>query len=159
MAASSRAALVRVLGGSALVLALHALVAPPIGRAEEPPPPQVDLDKLMKLPSGLELDVEKRGGATRSEWRERYREARGDLEKAQAGLKKAQDKLDKAAAESDSPWRMAPPGASAGGESTERYPLTLEVKRQRSEVERAEKRLRELDVEANLASVPKEWRE
>jgi len=122
-------------------------------------PRPVDLDKLMKLPSGLEVDVDKRGGATRSEWRARFREARAESEEARAALQKAQSKLEGAAAESDSAWRMAPPGANTTAESTERYPLTLEVKRQRAEVERTDRRLRELEIEANLAGVPKDWRE
>jgi hypothetical protein len=146
--------------GLVALLAAATLAAPAPAPAEDPaPPPAVDLDKLMKLPSSHRVDVERRGGATRTEWRSRFRDARGDLETAQAGLKKAQLKLDKAAAESDSAWRMAPPGAAATSESTERYPLTLDLKRKRSEVERSEKRLRELEVEANLAGVPKDWRE
>lgn len=150
----------------AAVLAVGLLALSDAGAQQPPAPaappaeaPKVGLDKLLKLPSNLEVDVDKRGGATRSEWRTRFRDARAESETARAALEKAQSKLEGAAAESDSPWRMAPPGASATAESTERYPLTLEVKRQRAEVERTDRRLRELEVEANLAGVPKEWRE
>jgi hypothetical protein len=117
----------------------------------------VSLDKLLKLPDTMEYDVERRGGATRSEWRTRFREARGALEKAKARKAEAQKKLEDAA--SDSSWRFAPPGASGTTEATENYKLVQEVKRQDAEIQRLDKHLRDLEVEANLAGVPEDWRQ
>lgn len=119
----------------------------------------VDLDRLLKLPSSNDFGVEKRGGATRGEWRSRFRTARTDVDKSKKKLAGLQGKLDEAAAESDSPWRFVPPGASTTAESTENYSLTEAIRREKSELKRAETRLRELEVEANLANVPDAWRE
>jgi hypothetical protein len=37
------------------------------------------------------------------------------------------------------------------------YALSQKMKRRREDLERAKRRLRELEVEANLAGVPDEW--
>ncbi len=137
------------------------LAGPGGGRAEEPqapppPAPNVTLDKLLKLPDSMEYDVERKGGATRSEWRTRFREARDQLEKAKARKAEAQKKLEGSA--SDSSWRFAPPGASGATDATENYKLIQEVKREDAEIQRLDKRLRDLEVEANLAGVPEDWR-
>jgi hypothetical protein len=156
-------------GGVALgvALALGGILGPGMGRAEDAKstpapaatPPAVGMDRLLKLPSEYKPDMETRGGATRAEWRERFQKARGEIDTTKHALESAQTKLEEAAADSSSPWRVSAPGAGTStGESTERYPLTYEVKRQKEELERAERRLRDLDVEANLAGVPKDWR-
>ena len=54
---------------------------------------------------------------------------------------------------------MAAPGAQPTAENSPvSYKLRQEIRRQREEVGRAERRLRELEVEASLAGVPAEWR-
>lgn len=122
--------------------------------------PAVGLDRLLTLPSSSEFGVEKRGGATRGEWRSRFRKARGDVDRSKKKLAGLQGKLDEAAAESDSPWRFVPPGATATvSENTENYTLTEGIRREKTELKRAETRLRDLEVEANLANVPEDWRE
>lgn len=145
------------------VLLLAALLVTPVGaraQGEAPAPPgKVDLDKLLKLPEGLEFDVEKRGGLTRSEWLARFDEARQSLAVARAGLADAQERLSRFAGRSDN-WNMAPPGlpveAAESGADTQK--LRDEIRRWRGEIERSEARLRELDVEASLAGVPESWR-
>jgi len=133
--------------------------APPATAGSEATP-AVDLDRLMRLPASSDFGIEKRGGATRGEWRSRFRTARGDVDKSKKKLAGLQGKLDEAAAQSDSPWRFVPPGASTTvSENTENFSLTEAIRREKSELKRAETRLRELDVEANLASVPDDWRE
>lgn len=130
------------------------------GAAPAAPESEVELDRLLKLPSSSDFGVEKRGGATRGEWRSRFRTARGDVDKSKKKLTGLQGKLDEAAAQSDSPWRFVPPGASTTvSENTENYTLTEAIRREKKELQRAETRLRELEVEANLASVPDDWRE
>jgi len=129
-----------------------------------PPPPSgqakpVDLDRLLKLPSSVEFDVEKKGGATKTEWRARFEQAHGEVQKARADLAKAEKALETGAEKS--PWTMTAPGvqATTQTESTANFSLTQEVKHQREEVKRTEKHLRDLEVEANLAGVPADWRE
>jgi hypothetical protein len=142
-------------------LLLAALAAPGARAQGETPasPGKVGLDKLLRLPDDLEFDVEKRGGLTRSEWIGRFDEARRSLADARAGLADAQDRLSRFAGRKDN-WNMAPPGLPAesaeGGGDT--YKLREEIRRWRSEIERSEARLRDLDIEASLAGVPESWR-
>ncbi len=128
--------------------------------AEEPAPanPPVRLDKLLKLPTSVEYDMEKRGGATRTEWKSRFKEASSDLASAKKDLDAALGKLEKAAEGADS-WRFVPPGGDVTAENQENVRLRQDVTRKREEVARAEKRVRDLEVEGNLASVPDDWRQ
>lgn len=118
------------------------------------------LDQLLKLPGSVEFSAEKKGGATRNEWRQRFHEARTSVKAAEVALKKAQDQLAEVAGSKDD-WQFSPPGlpAEASTDSGSSIQLRQEVKRQRGEVDRSKARLRELDVEANLAGVPEEWRD
>lgn len=117
----------------------------------------VDLDRLMRLPSTERYGVDRRAGASEPEWRSRFRLARRDVAGHRKTLASLQGKLEAAA--SDNPWRLAPPGAQTSGESTENFTLTEHIRREREALTAAERRLRDLDVEANLAGVPAEWRE
>jgi hypothetical protein len=147
------------LRGLALLGALlgFALAAVPAA-AEGTEPPPVELDRLLKLPDNMEFDVERRGGATRSEWRTRFEDSRLAVRMAQEDLAKSQQELEEAMAGSPS-WSLAPPGMPAGGAEGGSYQLKQEVRRSREELERATRRLQDLIVEANLAGVPEEWRQ
>ncbi len=129
--------------------------APEASRAGEAP---VALEKLLKLPDSLDYSVERRSGATRGEWRERFRKARADREAAQAALRASQAELQETAEEGD--WTFTPPGLPGGasGAASGNYRMRQEIRRHRDEIARAEKRLADLDVEANLAGVPEDWR-
>ena len=121
-------------------------------------PPKIELQRLLTLPDDLEYSVERRGGATRKEWQTRFQEARADRVAAKAALDRAQTELEGVAQKSDN-WQIAPPGTTADvSQAPLNYRLRQEINRQRSEVERAEKRLRELEIEGNLAGVPDDWR-
>ncbi len=126
--------------------------APPVS------PPPVQLDRLLKLPDSLDLETSRRGGATRSEWRARFAEAREGLEGAQAALEAAQRKLE-AMAEDKAGWQMSAPGVQAMNpeDSPVSYELRQELRRQREDIERFERRLQDLGIEAKLAGVPDEW--
>lgn len=144
-----------------LALALGALLAPWSASAQPATAPEgsVSLDRLLKLPGDLEFDVERRGGLTRSEWLARFDEARRSVADARTGLADAQARLSRFAGRKDN-WNMAPPGlplesAESGGDT---HRLRDEIRRWRAEIERAEGRLRELDVEASLAGLPDSWR-
>jgi hypothetical protein len=121
--------------------------------------PEVDLDDLLKLPESMRYDVERRGGATRGEWKTRFLTVRTDLEEAQGALARAQTELEHVAGSADA-WKLSPPGGGAEvSDAPLDFRLRQEIRRQRSEVERLEKRLLELDIEANLAGVPQDWRD
>jgi hypothetical protein len=56
-------------------------------------------------------------------------------------------------------WKVGAPGVQAGASdnSPVNYGLRQEIKQNREDVVRAERKLRELSVEANLAGVPENW--
>jgi len=117
------------------------------------------LDRLLRLPESSTYATEEKGGAGRSEWRQRFETARKGVADAEKALAESQAKLATVAGEK-SEWQFKPPGvpASDDQDSSSAYQLRDQVRRNRGEVDRARARLRELDVEANLAGVPEEWR-
>lgn len=149
-------------GALAALVLCHALAAgaeEPAGAA--PPPPTVGLDRLLKLPSDVEVSRDEIGSSTRTQWRSRFASARAEQQAAQTALDATQKKLGTAAGEADA-WQIAPPGvgaASAASEAPVDYQLKAEMRRQRGDLARSEKVLRELTIEADLAGVPADWRE
>jgi hypothetical protein len=152
--------------GLALACAGPALAEDPPTASEEgvsapapggPAQSGVALDQLLTLPSDRKYSVERKGGLTRGEWRTRYTEVHGDLQKERAALEATQAKLEDA---SGGQWSVNPiPGSDT---DTSRNPidfqLRTELRRHREEIDRLEHKLRQLDIEANLAGVPDEWR-
>ncbi len=130
--------------------------APP-PRSDEPAP-DVDLDRLLRLPHSFESDVDRRGGATVSEWRARFESARTDLAEARKRLAKAEAELEKTSGTS-SAWQVSAPGSSDPQTSPLSIRLREEIRSEREAIDGAERRLRALDVQADLAAVPPEWRE
>ena len=121
------------------------------------------LDDLLQIPSGyLEPQGRAVAGAGESEWRRRFAKARKELIRAQQDLAKTKGELDKVAeGGGSSQWSVAPPGASnGGGPSTSplSFRLRQELLRHRERLDSAERALKELRIEADLASVPVEWR-
>lgn len=119
-----------------------------------------DLDRLLKLPGSVEYTSEKKGGATRSEWRQRFHDAEARVTGAETALDKAQKELAETVG-AKSEWQFTPPGLPAqasDADSSSAFLQRQEVKKQREELARARARLRELGVEANLAGVPDSWR-
>lgn len=163
LAASLTSALALAAGSQAADPAPSA--APPAASETPAPgaevPPQasgVALDQLLVLPSSRTYSVERKGGLTRGEWRARYAEVRAEVQKEKDALAVAEAKLDTAAG---GQWKVNPiPGAdtSESSDSPLDFQLRGELRRHREELERLERRLRQLDIEANLAGVPENWR-
>jgi len=83
---------------------------------------------------------------------------RTSLEGERQALAASQAKLDEVAGTASN-WQMAPiPGMEPSPDAPLDYQLRVEIRRHKSEIERLEKKLRELEIEANLAGVPEEWR-
>ena len=123
--------------------------------------PGVGLDSLLRLPSDRTYTVERRGGRTRGEWRARIREARDAVEAEKAALAAAEARLDQAASDGAN-WQVAPPipgqdAAANPGETTQHFKLRQEIRRHRDEIKRLERRLLDVETEANLAGVPADW--
>jgi len=129
---------------------------------ERPAESRVDLDRLLRLPDSVEYDVEERGGATADEWRGRFRRARQEVAAARERVQRAQEEL-RDEASSESAWNVAPPGLGAvsqgSSEGTSNYKLSMALRRAKEDLARAERALRQLTVEANLAGVPESWRQ
>jgi hypothetical protein len=123
----------------------------------EEPAPQVDLDSLLKLPKSMRYDVERKGGSTRGEWRERFVTLRGELADEREVLESAKLSLEKAASGADA-WTFSPAGIGNVTDSPVDYKLREKIRQGEAEVARLERSLRELEVEANLAGVPEDWR-
>jgi hypothetical protein len=145
----------------ALSAALGALAETP-GGAEDPTTPAAQrpapsLDQLMKLPANVDYGMERRAGLTRGEWRGRF--ARVDASRAEEkrGLEAAQAELDRIAGSADQ-WLFGPPGTTSTDAPLD-YRLRQEITRRKQEIERLERIRKDLEVEANLAAVPDEWRE
>jgi hypothetical protein len=142
----------------AWILAIASAALP--AAAQEPRGSGPGLDRLLRLPESMEFASDEKGGATRAEWRQRFSEARTSLAAAERSLEDSQSQLASVAG-SKSEWQFTPPGVPAresSEDSSSSYPLREQVRRARGEVDRAKARLRELDVQANLAGVPPEWR-
>lgn len=119
----------------------------------------MELDKLLELPESLDYSVEMRGRHTPGGWRALFRDIREALEAERASLRDAEARLEEVASEAGS-YQIAPPipGLQASPDAPLDFQLRQEINRHREEIEHLERRLQELEIEANLAGVPEEWR-
>jgi hypothetical protein len=125
-----------------------------------------DLEDLLHLPSGFSgAGAHQVAGTTEKEWRSRFSKSTLELAEAKAALDKTKHELDGVAeGGGSSQWSVATPGGSGGddpGQSTSplSFKLRQQLKRDRERIEAAERALRELRIEADLAGVPQGWRE
>jgi len=131
--------------------------AAPVEAAEPAPP--VAYDALFRLPSDTGSRPGEGAGLDRKRWEDRFAAVRTDLGEARAALARTQTELEAIARNTES-WQMAAPGAQPTAENSPvSYKLRQDIRRHREAVGRAERRLRELEVEASLAGVPPDWRE
>jgi hypothetical protein len=128
------------------------------GGVPSPPAPAVDLDALLRLPSAAGEPAPVHDAAERMRWEERFRDVRDELDTARSRLAQSQRELGELAAQSDA-WQVAAPGAQNTPENSPiSYKLRQEIRERREDVDRAERRLRELEIEAGLAGIPPDWR-
>jgi hypothetical protein len=144
-------------------LGLCWLVVPLVGAAAEdaegePPPKSLTLDQLLTLPSALSVESGLRGGLTRAEWSSRFAEAEAAVEAAKADLDESLDRLSKLVGKTGN-WKVGAPGVQVApdDDSPVNYGLRQEIRRKREDVDRAERKRRDLIIEANLADVPEDW--
>jgi hypothetical protein len=118
------------------------------------------LDSLLTLPGDRTYTVERRAGLTSGEWRAKFDRARSDLVEAEVALEDAELRMDEAAKRGA--WKVAPPipgqDQGAPGETSLDFKTRQEIRRHRAEIERLESRMKDLEIEANLAAVPADWR-
>ena len=146
--------------GTLLALQVLSAAGASAQAGEEP----VALDKLLKIPSGAavgRVEAEKRGGRTRRQWQERYRIAHQEIEEAEESLSDTREALEERRSEESGQWKMAAPGigdATSTSDAPTDYRISQQLRRDREEVARSDRALQDLDVEANLAGVPEDWR-
>lgn len=126
------------------------------------------LDDLLKLPSGyVTKSTASRpvAGASEEEWKQRFSRAEKAIGDARESVAETRRELDGLAETGGaSQWSVAPPGAAGGGQGQQggtsplSFKLRQELDRNREALDTAEKALRELRIEADLAGVPAEWR-
>ena len=122
--------------------------------AEQP----AELERLLTLPGGQNYGVDRKGGLSRGEWRSRFTEIEDALASERTALSEAEGRLDEAAG-SASNWQMAPvPGMQPSPDAPLDYQLRVAIRNHKSEIERLGRKLKQLEIEANLAGVPAEWR-
>jgi hypothetical protein len=82
------------------------------------------------------------------------------LETAKADLDESLERLSELVGKTSN-WKIAAPGAQAGAgdDSPVNYGLKQEIRQKREDVARADRKRRDLIVEANLAGVPENWHE
>ena len=135
--------------------------APAAAGEDSPVAAPVALERLLKQPDSLDYSVPSRAGVTRPEWRARFESLRRALGEERQELEEAQAELEKMAGSVDA-WQVGPaiPGLEGGGgDAPLDYRLRQQIRQHRDEIQRLEHDLRALEVEANLVSVPPDWRE
>jgi len=144
-----------LVAGPSAVPALAQEEAPTTAAEAEQP---ADLERLLTLPGSESYGVDRRGGMSRGEWRSRFTDVQDALASERKALVEAEGRLDEAAG-SASNWQMAPvPGMQPSPDAPLDYQLRVAIRRHKSEIERLERKLKQLEIEANLAGVPAEWR-
>jgi hypothetical protein len=143
--------------GPAIVVPNSATTREPRGKSDP------GLDALLHLPSGfLGAGSRSVAGAGEAEWRRRFDRAQSDIDETAENLTQTKKELDSAAEGSGaSQWSVAPPGGgSSGGPSGSplSFKLRQKLKEDRQALENADRAMRELRIEADLAGVPADWR-
>jgi hypothetical protein len=158
-ALSLRVSMFAVLLGRAVAAQEAKVPEPAPAQPAAQPTPPVAYDALFRLPQDNSPQPAQGGAADRKRWEERFAAVHGELDTARSQLAKAQADLEGLAHKTDN-WQMAAPGAQPTSENSPvSYKLRQDIREYREQVGRAERRLRELEVEASLAGVPPEWRQ
>lgn len=118
--------------------------------------PSLDLDKLLKPRVGgaQPAGTVRPGGKDRETWQREFDAANSEVQQLRARVEESQRKMRDAAGGTN--YSYSPAG---GGETYDPEVLKAraQIQRDRQSLQAAERRLRDLKVEASLAGVPPEW--
>ncbi len=119
--------------------------------------PSIGLDRLLRPPGGILAPRPDRapGGRDREDWQRRFAEARTEVRELRVSVDEVQDRMRDASSGS---YSYSPAGASETYDP-EVLKLRAQLQRDRQSLETAERRLRDLEVEASLAGVPPSWQQ
>ncbi|MBW1883422.1 MAG: hypothetical protein JRJ58_07840 [Deltaproteobacteria bacterium] len=123
-----------------------------------------DLDALLQLPSGyVGRPLRFVAGASQAEWKRRFVTGQESLSAARDALEATKLELDGIAEQGGgTQWSIAPPGGGGAASPTSSplsFKLRQELKQNRLALADSEKALRKLEIEADLAGVPRSWRD
>ena len=141
-----------------IVGALSAPAQAEPGAAESQP--TVGLGQLLHLPKGYDAKAKQQGPrGTADEWRARYAAADRDIGESQAELQRLQGQLEQQAGKTTS-WNLSAPGMSASSpdDVPMNFSLSQQIRIQKEKIEEQRRKRKMLDVEADLAGVPDDWR-
>ena len=128
---------------------------PPVSPRASGEAPSLDLERLLRVPSGMPVQrADLRSGKGREAWARSFGEARDEVEQLEARIERNKQSLRDNASED---WGFTPSGGAAPSDP-EVLRLRAELRRDRQSLETARQRLRDLEVEASLAGVPDAWR-
>lgn len=150
--------MVRILLALVLLSPLYAGAESDAPQAGDPPAsaprPALGLDSLLRPRAVLPAVSERFGGKDEETWREGFSRARAEVRELEEQISRTQQKFRTL---STGEWEYTPAG---GGTPTDPEVLKLraQMKRDRQSLDAAERRLREMEVEASLSSVPDDWR-
>ena len=126
----------------------------PEAAPSEPVKPKLSLDRLLRVPPPSVESSALRGGKDRERWQQEFATVRAEIAELEEEIRKTQDEL---RASSGGDWLFSPTGGGPT-QDPEVLKLSSSLRRDRSSIQAARQRLRELDVEASLAEVPDSWR-
>jgi hypothetical protein len=131
--------------------------AAPSATAEPAERPALKLDSILRPRSTptAKIGGEAVGGRNRTEWADAFAGIRLEIQELDGKLEISRKKLSASAAATGE-YQYSPLG---GGQSTDPETLKLraQLKRDRESLDAARRRLRDLEVEASLSGVPREW--
>lgn len=124
--------------------------------APAPRKPNLGLDRLLDPRGGAapSADATRPGGKDRESWQKQFGEATAEVEQLRARVEESQRRMRDAAG--DAGYSYSPAGASETYDP-DVLKTRAQLQRDRQSLEAAERRLRDLKVEASLAGVPSEW--
>ncbi|MCP4006870.1 MAG: hypothetical protein GY725_22040 [bacterium] len=119
--------------------------------------PSLDLNRLLRprLPVVAPVVETQPGGRDRETWEREFSQAHQEVAELEAVLEVSKTRLRESAT---ADWGYSPTGGSLPTDP-EVQRLRAQLKRDRRSLETAERRLRELQIEASLAGVPEHWQE
>jgi len=119
-----------------------------------PAPLPLTLDQLLRPRTPLADPVVRHGGKDRRHWQQQFERARAEISTLAKQIETTQTKIREASAGG---WSYSPAGGPAPV-PPEVLQLRAQLRRDRTSLKTARKRLRDLDVEASLAGVPQDWK-
>lgn len=121
--------------------------------------PDIELESLLRLPSGWQGKEDRRQGLTAGQWRDRFAELVREREETEQGMEEARRELDAMAGEGGAgTWQMGAPGSN----NTEVMPMSYKhremIRDAKEQLEEIRRKERALGIEADMAGVPGGWR-